>query len=74
MFITTQKGNGASTSDIITRIVRESDTYILRNLARGYTRKELNISFLRLQLIKFHKLKCDILKRFQTENAINIVM
>ena len=40
-----------STSDLIARIVRDYDMYIARNLARGYTRDQLNISFLQEQSI-----------------------
>lgn len=71
-FFPTSRTEGISTSDLITRIVRDYDAYLRRNLERGVTAKELNISKLKERKIKTKKSIDDLRKTIKT--AINDTM
>ncbi|XP_078165514.1 choline-phosphate cytidylyltransferase 2-like [Carex rostrata] len=46
-FMETKRTDGVSTSDLIMRILKDYNQYIMRNLARGYTRKDLGVSYVK---------------------------
>lgn len=69
-FLTTQRTEGISTSDIITKIVRDYDKYLMRNFARGATRKELNVSWLKKNELDFKKQISDF-RTYWMRNKIN---
>lgn len=70
MFLTTQRTEGISTSDIITKIIRDYDKYLARNFARGATRKELNVSWLKMNELEFKKHISDF-RTYWTKNRDN---
>ncbi|RHY01696.1 hypothetical protein DYB25_005521, partial [Aphanomyces astaci] len=63
-FHETTRTEGISTSDLIIRIISEYDTFIRRNLKRGYSGKAMNVPFLKEKAIQIDmamdKVKHDI--------------
>lgn len=51
-FHATQRTEGVSTTDLINRIVANYEKYIRRNLERGVSAKDMNVSYLKEQTIK----------------------
>lgn len=47
-FKETKRTHGISTSDIIMRLLKDYNQYAMRNLARGYTRKDLGVSYVKV--------------------------
>jgi choline-phosphate cytidylyltransferase len=52
-FLVTQRTEGVSTTGIITKIVRDHEKYIARQLKRGTSRQELNVSWFKKNEIEF---------------------
>ncbi|ORZ15966.1 hypothetical protein BCR42DRAFT_416223 [Absidia repens] len=65
-FWPTERTEGISTSDLITRIVRDYDAYLRRNLERGVTAKDLNISPFKERKIKTKKSIDDLRHTIKT--------
>lgn len=53
-FKETKRTDGVSTSDLIMRIVKDYNEYVMRNLARGYTRKDLGVSYVKVSFVLSH--------------------
>lgn len=70
-FLATQRTEGILTSDIISKIIRDYDKYLMRNFARGATRKELNVSWLKKNELDFKKNIQDF-RGYWTKNKNNL--
>ena len=54
-FKETQRTEGISTSDLIMRIVKDYNQYVLRNLDRGYSRKDLGVSYVKEKRLRVNR-------------------
>src|ERR1700712_3113029 len=68
-FLVTQRTEGVSTTGIITKIVRDYEKYIARQLKRGTSRQELNVSWLKKNEIDLKRHVQEIRKNIQSNWA-----
>ncbi|XP_004487912.1 choline-phosphate cytidylyltransferase 1-like [Cicer arietinum] len=53
-FKETKRTEGISTSDIIMRIIKDYNQYVMRNLDRGYSRKDLGVSYVKEKRLRMN--------------------
>ena len=71
-FLPTQRTEGISTSDLIARVIRDYDNYVRRNLKRGYTREEMNVSLIKEKELrakaKLGEIKDNIIQKWEEKS------
>lgn len=70
MFLPTKRANHISTTKIITGIIRNYDLYVRRQIKRGISHKELNISFLKREQLRFKNIVAEDLEVMKEEFRI----
>ncbi|KAI9716416.1 MAG: hypothetical protein M1828_000358 [Chrysothrix sp. TS-e1954] len=65
-FLVTQRTEGVSTTGIITKIVRDYNNYVGRQLKRGASRKELNVSWLKKNELDLKRHVAELRNSFKT--------
>ncbi|KAM7198644.1 hypothetical protein V8F33_004911 [Rhypophila sp. PSN 637] len=68
-FLVTQRTEGVSTTGIITKIVRDYEKYIARQLKRGTSRQELNVSWLKKNELELKRHVQDLRDNIRTNWA-----
>eukprot|EP00897_Mesotaenium_endlicherianum_P003533 jgi/Mesen1/3207/ME000185S02340 len=72
-FKETKRTDGVSTSDLIMRIVKDYNQYVMRNLARGYSRKDMGVSYVMEKQLRMNmgikKLQKDVQDTVQKNRA-----
>lgn len=71
-FLATERTEGISTSDLIARVIRDYDNYVRRNLKRGYTREEMNVSLIKEKELKakakLGEIKDNIIQKWEEKS------
>ena len=62
-FVSTQRTDNISTSDVISRIVKDYDIYVKQNIRRGYTARQLNLGFVKRQEVRLTNKMVRLKKR-----------
>lgn len=69
-YICLERTEGISTSIIISRIVRDFDGYVLRNLSKGVDRKDMNISLFTEKVMKAENTVKNVSKNLKMINDL----
>ena len=70
-FLPTLRTEGVSTSDLLVRILKEKDDYTERNLKKGYSRKQLNLSIFDYLMLKMKGAAKKVKKTFKHKVKID---